>query len=125
VSCWWNLFANAAYHESHSRCFVKRQCRLFIRDYINDGDRPLTPDRVSKFALLFIIGAVVSLGVGCQPKPAAAPSKPANQAAEDNRSIYRQAIDQAKSLEKRINDRAIDPEEKAQLDSQTPGGQDQ
>ncbi|MFM7115427.1 MAG: hypothetical protein ACKO0N_02215, partial [Planctomycetota bacterium] len=70
----------------------------------------MAPGRVSKFSTFLILGLVSSLGVGCQPKSATPksatpPAKPSNQAAEDNRSIYRQAIDEAKSLEKRINDR--------------------
>lgn len=81
--------------------------------------------RANKLASLVIFGVAISLGVGCQPKPSAAPAKPTTQPAEDSRSIYRQAIDEAKSLEKRINDRAIDPEEKARLDAQAPAGQDQ
>lgn len=85
----------------------------------------MQPARVSKLAALSILGLAISLAVGCQPKPDAIPAKPANQAAEDSRSIYRQAIDQAKSLEKRINDRAIDPEEKARLEGGNPAGQDQ
>lgn len=85
----------------------------------------MQPARVFKLVSTFFFGLVILLVVGCQPKPEAAPAKPANQAAEDSRSTYRQAIDEAKSLEKRINDRAIDPEEKARLDKQNPSGQDQ
>lgn len=85
----------------------------------------MQPARTYKLVSTLFLGLVISLGSGCQPKSAAPPAKPSNQAAEDNRSIYRQAIDEAKSLEKRINDRAIDPEEKARLDQQNPSGQDQ
>ncbi|MFO0455354.1 MAG: hypothetical protein ACK5Z0_05040 [Planctomycetota bacterium] len=85
----------------------------------------MRPARAFKFASLSIFGLAISLAVGCQPKPDATPAKPANQAAEDRRSIYRQAIDEAKSLEKRINDRAIDPEEKARLEGGNPSGQEQ
>ena len=85
----------------------------------------MQPIRVFKLVSTFFLGSVILLGVGCQKKSAPPPAKPSNQAAEENRSIFRQAIDEAKSLEKRINDRAIDPEEKARLDGQSPAGQDQ
>jgi hypothetical protein len=85
----------------------------------------MQPARVFKLVSTFFFGSVILLGVGCQKKSAPPPAKTSNQAAENDRSIYRQAIDEAKSLEKRINDRAIDPEEKARLDKQNPSGQDQ
>lgn len=85
----------------------------------------MQPSRVSKLVSFPILGLVMLLGVGCQPKSAPAPDRPAKQSAEDNRSIYRQAIDEAKSLEKRINDRAIDPEEKGRFGGEQSPGQDQ
>lgn len=70
-------------------------------------------------------GLTLLVCVGCQPGTAKRQAEPSGEAVEDNRSIYRQAIDQAKSLEKRINDRAIDPEEKARMEGNDPAGQDQ
>jgi hypothetical protein len=73
--------------------------------------------------LLLVFG---SLAVGCKPKsdrpPTAAQGNPKQ---EQEKSVYRQAIDQAKGLEKQINDRAIDPGEKARLGGPDPTGQDQ
>jgi hypothetical protein len=85
----------------------------------------MQPARVFKLVSTFFFGSVILLGVGCQKKSAPPPAKPSNQAVENNSSVYRQAIDEAKSLEKRINDRSIDLGEKARFGGQNPAGQDQ
>lgn len=73
--------------------------------------------------LLVALGLIAS---GCQPKQTESPAKAGGAVQKnDQRSVYRQAIDQAKGLEKQINDRAIDPGEKARLGGADPTGQDQ
>lgn len=72
-----------------------------------------------------LIGVSVCLwGVGCRPvenQPSARPV--GDKSIEEQSSVFRQAIDQAKSLEKRINDRAIDPGENGRIDETDPTGQ--
>jgi hypothetical protein len=66
-------------------------------------------------ALALLLLGFGSLAVGCKPKsdrpPTTAPANPKQE--------------QEKGLEKQINDRAIDPGEKARLGGPDPTGQDQ
>lgn len=74
------------------------------------------------FLLMFSM-AVVIVEPGCRQPESKPAADPAASSQEDQRSVFRQAIDQAKSLEKRINDRAIDPGEKGRIDETDPTGQ--
>jgi hypothetical protein len=70
--------------------------------------------------------AVAALSAGCKPKAERLrPAGAADAQQKGEPSVYRQAIDKAKALEKQINDRAIDPGEKARLGGPDPTGQDQ
>lgn len=70
-----------------------------------------------------LCGPAVLTGAGCRQPDSPPAAQPAVNSQEDQRSVFRQAIDQAKSLEKRINDRAIDPGEKGRIDEADPTGQ--
>ncbi len=72
-----------------------------------------------------LLGLALCGASGCKPKPPKPLATPPAVQSDDQRSVYRQAIDQAKALEKQINDRAIDPGEKARLGGPDPTGQDQ
>lgn len=86
----------------------------------------LSHQPLRRSAALVLLVAFAGLLPGCKPKAdKPQPAGPASVKQNNEPSIYRQAIDQAKGLEKQINDRAIDPGEKARLGGPDPTGQDQ
>jgi hypothetical protein len=90
---------------------------------------PARPPRLACLALVGV-GLLFFGAVGCgrpaAPDPIVPAKSPVSEAPQrDQPSVFRQAIDQAKGLEKKINDRAIDPGENARLGGPDPTGQNQ